>query len=1033
MNKKVILLFIVIMSIGNHSFSQKTKIFVDPSKLLKDGIELAEAGKYNIAAQKFEDYIENYNELEYSNKMLLGDANYYRAKCAKETFNSQAEPLYNAYLDEFKGHSKNNIAFYDLGDIYYYDKNYKDALVFFKQVDDKDLKGDLKTSFLFKKSFSYFAIKDFNNAIGGFRSLSLKESKYQEQSIYYLGLSQYYTSKYQDALKTFNSIESSKNYSNIVPYYITQIKFILKDYQGTIDYAEPKLPKTTLKNLSEMNHLVGNAYFQLKNYEKAGVYLENYIRDAPTVSQEDYYQLGYINYKQKKYKEAIANFDKLSHLDNELAQNAMFTLGDCYLKLGDKTNARNAFLSASAMKYNKNIQEEAFFQYCKLTYEMGNYTEALSAIQKFKSTYPNSTYTTEADEILAQVFLSTNNYDEALGLIDGMKEKTPKIQEAYQKMAYYRGVELFNDNNYQKADEYLNRSLKYLKDKSIEALCYYTKADMYHTQGQYDKSTEYANKFLNLSDFLNPNYSNKASVGTANYILGYNYYKKNDFGKAKDYFEKADDLLALSKDKNIAQVVYPDAVLRVADCYFMQKNYPKSIQFYNKVVTNGFKGSDYAFFQKSILEGLSGNTSEKIIGLKVMSQKFPNSLFADDALLELGKTYFTVDKNGDAVATFNTLIKTYPKSELIPEAYLQLGLIAYNEDHYDDALKYYTYVTDNYKNTISANEAMGAVKDIFIAKGDPEGYFAFIKKYPGSNVSSTTQDSVAYLAAETQFSKGNYEGAMKGFNNYLISYPNGYFALSAHFYRAECFYRNNEFDKAALDYDFVTAQPISRFTEKSVARQAAIVYKQQNYTKAFELFKKYKELATTDDGKKDAILGLMRSAYKTKDFNECIKNATEISNLSGISDYSLTESKYYRGLSYYETQIYDKAKLDFTDVIAKVQNEQAAESKYKIAKMQYLQKQNKECEKSCFEFIDNFPSYEYWLVNTYILLSDNYVATNNIFQAKATLQSVLNNYEKNDELRQQAQNKYNQLVALETKNSKIKTETNSSEMEFEKQ
>ncbi|MBK8672229.1 MAG: hypothetical protein IPN93_04325 [Bacteroidetes bacterium] len=73
---------------------------------------------------------------------------------------------------------------------------------------------------------------------------------------------------------------------------------------------------------------------------------------------------------------------------------------------------------------------------------------------------------------------------------------------------------------------------------------------------------------------------------------------------------------------------------------------------------------------------------------------------------------------------------------------------------------------------------------------------------------------MAYLAAETQFSKGNFEGALKGFNNYLISYPNGYFALPAHFYRAECFYRNNEFDKAALDYDFVTAQPISRFTEK---------------------------------------------------------------------------------------------------------------------------------------------------------------------------------------------------------------------------
>lgn len=88
--------------------------------------------------------------------------------------------------------------------------------------------------------------------------------------------------------------------------------------------------------------------------------------------------------------------------------------------------------------------------------------------------------------------------------------------------------------------------------------------------------------------------------------------------------------------------------------------------------------------------------------------------------------------------------------------------------------------------------------------------------------------------------------------------------------------------------------------------------------------------------------------------------------------------------------------------------------------------------KTCFEFIDNYPSYEYWLINTYILLSDNYLVTNDLFQAKATLQSVLNNYEKDDDLRKMAQNKFNQIVALEAQNSKIKLDNNSTEMEFEK-
>lgn len=89
----------------------------------------------------------------------------------------------------------------------------------------------------------------------------------------------------------------------------------------------------------------------------------------------------------------------------------------------------------------------------------------------------------------------------------------------------------------------------------------------------------------------------------------------------------------------------------------------------------------------------------------------------------------------------------------------------------------------------------------------------------------------------------------------------------------------------------------------------------------------------------------MRTSYKVKNYADCIQNANEVLTLTGLSDYVITEVKYFRGLSYFETTMYDKAKTDFNDVISKVQNEQAAESKFKIAKMQYLQKQTKECEK----------------------------------------------------------------------------------------
>ena len=66
-----------------------------------------------------------------------------------------------------------------------------------------------------------------------------------------------------------------------------------------------------------------------------------------------------------------------------------------------------------------------------------------------------------------------------------------------------------------------------------------------------------------------------------------------------------------------------------------------------------------------------------------------------------------------------------------------------------------------------------------------------------------------------------------------------------------------------------------------------------------------------------------------------------------------------------------------------------------------LMNQNKltETEAACFEFIRNYPSYATWLVQTYLLLADVYVAQDNLFKAKATVQSILDNYTKDDEWR----------------------------------
>jgi hypothetical protein len=43
------------------------------------------------------------------------------------------------------------------------------------------------------------------------------------------------------------------------------------------------------------------------------------------------------------------------------------------------------------------------------------------------------------------------------------------------------------------------------------------------------------------------------------------------------------------------------------------------------------------------------------------------------------------------------------------------------------------------------------------------------------------------------------------------------------------------------------------------------------------------------------------------------------------------------------------------------------------------------------------PSHDYWVAKTYILIADNYIGLKDTFQAKSTLQSIIENYENKDD------------------------------------
>ncbi|HRG36570.1 MAG TPA: hypothetical protein PK355_09795, partial [Chitinophagales bacterium] len=91
----------------------------------------------------------------------------------------------------------------------------------------------------------------------------------------------------------------------------------------------------------------------------------------------------------------------------------------------------------------------------------------------------------------------------------------------------------------------------------------------------------------------------------------------------------------------------------------------------------------------------------------------------------------------------------------------------------------------------------------------------------------------------------------------------------------------------------------------------------------------------------------------------------------------------------------------------------------------------KQAEKECNDYLDKFPSYEYYLGKTFILLSDIYKDDKKLLQAKATLQSLLDNYSQDDDVKAEAQQKLDVILASEMEGSKLKLPDNSTQMQFD--
>lgn len=1010
MKQQLVLAIAVVTSVT--AFSQSTRFYTDPQATFKEAKEYYQKEQYSLAYPLFKELQQSIRETDIINTAVtVQEINYYTTVLALKQNEGRAEEQAKAFIDLDKNTSRIQMMSFHLGEYYYRKQEFANAAQQYEATNIENLSNKEIADMKFHQGYAYFTLQRFNQAKPLFNTIrTMKDDPNYQDANYYYGFLAFRDKQYSDALSSFRIVENEKDYATVVPYYIAQIYYIQGKKEEAIAYVQNKLKSganTQYYDL-ELKQLIGHAHFERKEYAMALPYLEDYVTRSQKVRREDLYELSYCYYQANQLNKAIDGFKQLSGKDDSLSQHSMYLLGDAYLKTNQKTNARNAFLFCASNSSNPTQKEISKYQYAKLSYELGYQDEALNSLSSFLNDYPNSTYNLEAKELLVAVLANTNNYKDALSLLESLDKPSENAKRLYPRILYGRATEYVNDGRLADADALLDKALKDPYNGSVLPFLNFWKGELAYRNNKLDNAIKYYNAYVSAGSPA----GGEANANTARYNLGYCYLRKENYAAAQTFFEPLGKNPALNSNE-----LTQDAYIRTADCYFMQKDYSRAKAMYDNVIKLSWPAEDYATFQNSMIAGIKSST-DKINLLNTMNRKFPTSSLVTDANMEIANTYIADERFRESIPFLNNVLKGDGNASLKPQAYQKLGNAHYNLNNNTEALKQYKTLISQYPNSPEAEDALENVKAIYVEDGKPGEYADFMRQ-AGRPISVSAEDSLTYAAAETQYENGNVNAALTAFGAYLQRFPDGVYSLDANFYRGEIYNSKKDWSNAMIGYEAVAVNAPNKYAEKATLEAARInFFELKNYANAEKYYGQLKQLTGSQENKLEAMRGLLRCQYQQQKWTEAVDNAKELTAAKGSSTDDKALANMAIAKSYQVGGQYDLAIANYKSVVTLNKAALAAEARYEIASCWLAVNKLADAEKAAFETINKSGSYDFWVTKAYILLGDVYFRQKDYFNAKATFQSIVDNTI-NSELKGEAQAKLNKVIDEESKSSKV--------------
>ena len=980
--------------------SQESPVRESDTNLWQNARQLFESGNYEAASE----YLTRWNATENTARqgyLVREEADYMAAVIQSELSPSSGKKVLQNFLENYPGSIWNNRVKALTGIASALCGEYDEALVWFGDCNPENLSSEDCRRMTFYNALSLLKTGQIEEGTTILQVLDYLGG-YDDEVVFYKAYADYYKGNLSDAKSGFNRSLHSSDYEDKSKLYLAEILLREGNPSDAVKMAASLVDSDDLSVSSEAERILGEANFEMGNWSGADEFLTSYVMGDTESKRTDMYKLGITAWHLGDYSRALDCLGKVSMEGDAVEQSAWYHMGLCSLELGNRSDALLAFEQAASMTSDKKISEMGLYNYAMCLLESGYspFAEPVNAFERFLNEYPYSDYAEKISESLVDVYLQSNNYDQALQSLEKIQNPGKKLLEARQQLLYRKGIELYAQGEFDKVSDYMTKVIELEKyDNATAVNAAFWRAETDFRLEKFSQAASDYNRYITRSS------SGAEMYGQALYGAGYAAYEMRDWDKALAQWTRLTD----GHSSGVSDEVIADALARMGDCHFYKHDYKNAEKYYGKSLSAFKPNGDYALYRMGLVQGLQKDYKGKISMMERLCKEYPTSGFCVQGLYEEGRAYQQLDQSTKAIGVFDRIRQLYPKSDFARKASAEIAMVYYQNDNYDKAIPAYKSVIENYPGSEEAATALRDLKSIYVEIGKVDQYLAYSESVSGAApVAISERDSLTYTSAERLFTKGELDDACTAFEGYIKQFPDGGYVVNAYYYLGAVYNEKKDYDNALECWLRAAQNENSRFCTDALEQAARLAYQTGDYALSLATYKRLYERDKTAEAGRNSLIGILRSAYKAENFDDVLEYAGLAAN-SRLNESLMTEVRYYKGKALLYRGAQNDALQEFKSLSEDTRSVYGAESNYMVSQILFERKEYAQAEANIKALISEGTPHEYWLARSFILLADVYSAQDKKLDARQYLLSLQQNYNVDDDIPQMIEERLKKL------------------------